>query len=624
MLPFGLNRDSPRTLDLRTRRTEAEAMPVWKRRTYQGLLVLSLVGTGVGAVGAVLAATALPAGVPFAIGLHEQVTEPMGGSGLREGDRIVAIDGRALPAESGYVRRFRELARQAGRGPFVLTVTDSAGGAPRHVAVEAATPGLGAVLFSLTFLVPSFLVGVVGLLALGARGGRPSVEPFVQLCLVACLPWTVIGLSHSLQLLAFPLTQAVADRPPPAALIFVAWPLVFVHTLIGFLHRFPERDPDLAEAYPSPPVPRLVGVLVGLGLVFAPGLAVTAYVRPDAPWADVGVLHVLVTMPLVVFVPFWLLRASRNAVALVRQRRNAEDLEPDARQRTRLAVLGLRVGVLAFTGFLGLQILGLLLGMTGGLIDAWRPGDPVHDVLVQEAGAVLGMVGAGLIFVALTGPFAGIGLAITRQGLWDVDLIASRATVVSLLGVGFVGLWAVADELLEAVVPGQFELAGPVLAGLAVAGLRAPLTRAVERRFFPDSVVFHEAVARASRALGRMSPTEADARATTAGVLHEELGASPVGVASLTPDGSVQCDWAAPDSGVPTCDQLRPALEALTPEPVILRTDHGLFFGTPVDTARGPTLVLLGPRAGGRMYDRDERRLLSVMLAPLGRVLSGP
>ncbi|MEQ9398112.1 MAG: hypothetical protein RJQ04_03000 [Longimicrobiales bacterium] len=622
MSPFSLDRDSPSTLDLRTRRTEAEAMPPWKRRVYRGLLVLSLVGATVAGV-AILLTAAVPSDLPFALGHDDGIVDPDPDSGLRNGDRILAVDGRALHDGDGFTSRYKDIARWAGRGPWSFTVADSAGGAPRHVEVEASTPGLGAVLFSLTFLAPSFLVAGVGLLALGARGGRPSVEPFVQLCLVACLPWTVIGLSHSLQLLAFPLTQAVADRPPPVALFFVAWPLAFVHTLISFLHRFPEPDPDLAETYPSPPVPRLVGVLVGLGLVYALGLAVAAYVRPDAAWVDPLVLQVLVSVPLVVFVPFWLYRASRNAVALVRQRRNAEGLDPDARQRTRLAVLGLRVGVLAFTGFLGLQLLGLLLGMAGGLADALRPGDPVHDFFVQEAGAVLGMVGAGLIFVALTGPFAGIGLAITRQGLWDVDLIASRATVVSLLGVGFVGLWAVADELLEAVVPGQFELAGPVLAGLAVAGLRAPLTRAVERRFFPDSAAFHEAVARASRALGRMSPTEADARATTAGVLHEELGASPVGVAGLSADGSVRCDWAAPGSGVPTDDQLRPALDAVQGQPVILRTDHGLFLGTPIDTAGGPTLVLLGPRSGGRMYDRDERRLLSVMLAPLGRVLSG-
>lgn len=45
MSPFGLDRDSPRTLDLRTRRTEAEAMPPWKRRVYRGLLILSLVGS---------------------------------------------------------------------------------------------------------------------------------------------------------------------------------------------------------------------------------------------------------------------------------------------------------------------------------------------------------------------------------------------------------------------------------------------------------------------------------------------------------------------------------------------------------------------------------------------------
>ncbi|MEQ9398109.1 MAG: hypothetical protein RJQ04_02985 [Longimicrobiales bacterium] len=620
------------TLDLRTRRTQAEAMPAWKRRAYVGLLWLVVVGNLL-AVGLETASLWMPTELPMDIGVGRvagvgEVTDP--DLDIRPGDDVVAIDGRGVDAGSReFTRsRYREAALRSGRGPWTLTVVDSTGRTPRNVPVALQRrPDVVDDLGSSALLLPAILAGILGLLALRARERDPSVERFVVLCLVSGLPLGAFALLLAWRTLLWPLLTEGMSLSGWFLLGFALWPFVFGHALIRFLHDFLGADADERERFPVPPLSRLLGWLLRIGLAGVVGLTVVAAVAPDTPLPgapdpesflllDFGLVMTvgLSVASLVVYLAVWLVRATRTVLALIRHRQPVLSRDPEAAQRVRAAVLGIRVGALSFGGVLAMVATLLASAFAAGALEAMDV-----DLMAPDAVALAaGVLGWALLFLALAAPFLGVGLAVLRQGLWDVDLIASRAAVGSILGVGFVGMWAVADELLEAAVPGQFELAGPILAGVAVAALRAPVSRAVQARFFPDGLDFPDLLASAARRLGAADTT---APTAVAGILHNALGASPAGLVRRASDGSVSVAWAGSDGRWPEGPAFAPLFETEA-DSVEVRTDQGPLLALPLEGASGRAVVLLGPRAGRGLYGREERRLLVILLAPLAHRLA--
>lgn len=582
-MTFGPKAPATPVLDLRTRRTEAEEMPTRKRNAYVAALLLAIAGI-LATVVLEVASLWVPTELAFDVQDNhpdEIVSVADSTTGLRPGDRIVAIGGLGVAGGSrtDIVARFGAAARAAGRGPYEMTVTDSMGEAPRRVVV---TPTLvespGDDLVSVLFLLPALLAAGMGLLALGARTRDPSVERFVGLCLVAALP---------VLLLAFPVT----------------W-----------------------ERYPAPPVPRVMAALAGIGLVVVLGLAGLAAVQrwtplfngaewmPD-PAESASVVFAVVIVSLGLFTLWWLYRALRSVLGLTRAGRGASD--PEVRLKLRWAVLGLRTGAFAFAGILTAAVLLIVGAFVFGFLEATGvvAGDGDGGLTITGAPAVaFSVTASACFFLALAAPFAGIGLSVMRQGLWNVDLIASRTALVSLLGVGFVGVWAVADELIEALVPGQLALAGPILAGAAVASVRVPLSRFVRRALFPDAVDVPEAVERSAHRLAAR-PEEARAVGALASVLHEELGADPVAVIRRDPDGSARAEWTGSIGPALTSAQLGEVMRALPPRGLTVRTDAGPFVALPMGA---DAAALIGPLPDGRPPDGEGRRMLGVMLAMAG------
>ncbi|MEQ9398110.1 MAG: hypothetical protein RJQ04_02990 [Longimicrobiales bacterium] len=620
-------------------------MPAWKRRAYVAVLTAVILGS-LGSVALELATLWVPIDVPveFEAGHPTEIVEVSDDvDGIEPGDRIVAVDGWGVDAGSlgDTRRRFAEAGLRNRRGPWTFTLEDSLGESPRRVEVALeADRDLWGDLFSAGISLPGILAGALGLLVLGARDRAAGVERFVVLCIASGLPLLVMALPVLVRGLYFPLWANASSLSGWYLLGFLLWPLVFGHALIRFLHDFLDSGPEERARFPSPPIPRLLGWVLRVGLALMVVLTGVAVVAPDAdvPGTPFEVLDFGLAMTVLVsigsFVAFavvWMVGATRTVLALIRARRPAIEGDPEAAQRLRVALLGFKVGAVAFGAVLGMILVGVVSAFTAGILDVLVGGpDERMEFSTPEAlGVAVAFVGWASLFLALSAPFVGIGMAVLRRGLWNVDLIASRTMVASFLGFGFVGVWAVADELLEAVVPGDFALAGPVVAGLVVAGVRAPVTRAVRRRFFPESLGFPEAVARATRRLAAVDArpgerTTEDAARLLDAILREEIGADPVGVVTRAA-GEVTVTWTRPVDGLPSSHALVGVLDALHEDPVPVRTDAGPFLAVPVGVGEVHTAALLGPRGGGRLYDSSERRLLGLLLAPVGRLFeNGP
>ncbi len=181
-------------------------------------------------------------------------------------------------------------------------------------------------------------------------------------------------------------------------------------------------------------------------------------------------------------------------------------------------------------------------------------------------------------------------------------------------------MWAVADEAVEAMVPGGLAAAGPVIAGLTVAGIQGPLSGWLRRRFGSSGEALPDALARASQRLGSSSD---DPAAVLGRALAGEVGATPVAV--VTPSSSrAAVAWSSPDwEGLPE-PVLDRVLDALESDPAVpVRTDAGPFLAAGIGRDPVRAAVLLGPR-NGALYGRDERKMIAVMLGPTAHLFAGP
>jgi hypothetical protein len=109
-------------------------------------------------------------------------------------------------------------------------------------------------------------------------------------------------------------------------------------------------------------------------------------------------------------------------------------------------------------------------------------------MLSSEAGSVIGEI---LINTSLLGPILGVGVALLRHQLYDIDIIIRRTlvytVVTALLGIVYFGLVVVLQSVVSA-VGGQQSAIVVVISTLAIAALFSPVRQRVQimidRRFY--------------------------------------------------------------------------------------------------------------------------------------------
>ncbi|TKD53143.1 hypothetical protein [Sphingomonas baiyangensis] len=220
---------------------------------------------------------------------------------------------------------------------------------------------------------------------------------------------------------------------------------------------------------------------------------------------------------------------------------------------------------------------------------------------------------------------AGLTVSLLRYRLYDAEAMIGRSAVYGVLTLGFVGLFAGGEKLIEAMGEAYFgRQLGALSGGLAAAAaavLIVPMHRRVrdwaERRFQKDLLRLRHGLPQLVGDLRETAPVEriaealADAamqgvRSTHAAVLIE---GGPVAARAIAPETVAAwregCDPACEDADTARRDTLFPLRLALGTE----------------DTGHVGWL-LLGPRPDGSKPGKDERQVLSEIVGPAARALS--
>lgn len=652
-------------LDLRTRRTEADRMRPWARRLYQVVLV-GLMAAGLVVAGLQAAMLLVPRDYGFAFfgGQTLLVTNvDRTDVDLREEDRVVTVEGVRVdsvprdpsackggsayavgcrigaimaghprvafaPPDSTPLSRVRGVLHRKGGGDLTLVVErvgDDQAATTHEVVVSPRRRRWFSTVGDAFLGLLIVFVGLLGLMALQARTESPAVARFVQLCVAVGMPLVLINLWGATTAFFRPLSALAATLSPwtIASLLVTSalWAFFFGSTLLRFLHVFPVREARYAEEYPVPTPSRGLRWLLGLILVVVvtlpPSLRLFGVQRLPAPVGLPFMLSLMFVLLVVVsLLPTWIVQTATRVFRLSHLRASDVDPRTDEGQQARLVLFGIRAGVLSFL----IIIVAVVLFGAVGVLTSVEPAPEGH--LDAADLAFQGLVDL-LYILGIAAPFVGIGLAVTRRRLWDVDLVAQRASLISTLGVLFFVLWIAIDQGLGAVLPsGAIPGLGPLLAGTGVALAQAPLSRALTRRFFPTAADVGEALENVSGRLLAADSAEPGAR-RVGHVLADELRCDRAAVFARNEDGAFRSAWHAWEGNPPAGVAAALASALGSRATVTARTDDGPVLAVRVGPPRAfPAMVVLGPRAGGRFYSAQDRRMLTLLLAPLGPILA--
>ncbi len=281
---------------------------------------------------------------------------------------------------------------------------------------------------------------------------------------------------------------------------------------------------------------------------------------------------------------------------------------------------GIRSGAISFLWalcVLGLAILVAFLGLRAGGQSATEELAPIVGPLT------LGQLGAAfdaLVVYALVAPFLGAFLAVTRQGIWNADLVFRRSNTLAFFGLSFFVLWQFLSMALESLTPsGGGTLVSAMASGGIVALLRKPLESTTERILFPKR---SEIQAAADELVMMHRATEGSVN------LQEHLTALRAeGVAAVR----MQADQNAVARGVgrltaPVATTVLVA-ESGNAEETIVEYELSTHFAFPLlsggaEPARDVAgWVVVEPLRGSRLYTQQERRALSFAFRFLGERL---
>ncbi len=521
----------------------------------------------------------LPVGIniwqsPTGVGVEAPLSQEARASDLRPGDRILAIDGRAVPpsdpasAVRPWLNAKQEgetvrLTVQTGRSPprdVSLTKRDRHRTEPFEAVgvswtVAITLPVLGGLLPSL-FLVPA------ALLLLRRRGELVPGLLAVALLLISATTWADVFW----RMLGLPLLGARLGS--------LAW-----SSLLAAMLLFPSGHLE----------PRWTRWLAGA----------------IAIWA---ILDVSFELPgaVVQWTTLLLMGGALFALA-TRYRRLPQGVE---RQQLRWAFLGFAFGASCFLAVTVLR-------------SVWEAN--IHHLSVTIwLNLLVPLIGAAgaCIFVS------GLIVSLLRYRLYDVDAAISRSAAVAVVTLTLAAVYAGSSELLENSMEarwGRDAGAWPGAMGAALAVLLfVPLNNRIqawaERRFrkglaslqrdLPDCVNDLRETARLGELLDEVLERVTDGVRASRGALvicGKLAAAREVGVAEV----QRWQDEHRPDETADTLD-CAPA-DALFPMRVKLRVRHGRE--EPIGW------ILLGPRPDGSFYGKDEREALAEITDPVARAV---
>lgn len=235
-----------------------------------------------------------------------------------------------------------------------------------------------------------------------------------------------------------------------------------------------------------------------------------------------------------------------------------------------------------------------------------------------------------LLPFAVAIPFLGFFLAIARRGLWDVDLIIRRATLVSVLTAVFVVVWLGIESAVQSFLAsslGSVPVVGGLAPALLAAGVVAVSRESVEgllsRRLRAPGAPLGEAVQRMMDELGAVAAPEALAAGMVARLVE---WVHPSGCALLLNQGGTS-RWRAWPSRMayPFPVAAAAAVGGLESSPhVVVLMDDGPYLATRIDRGGGiGGVLLMGPRPDGSFYSGDERQMLALFLRAVAPRLWG-
>ena len=482
--------------------------------------------------------------------------------GIREGSRILAVEGVPVPRGAGVERVARRLREAAG--PVVrVRIEDPAGRVSDHrltrSPIHAEEAGRGGLLsrdlrmaLRLVSSLTACLILLLCAVTLYVRRPRDPVAMLLSFAFLGMaatidpplMMWMSLGLSILSDVVSsgwwLLLVAALAAFPDgrftPSWLRWVVVATVPVSVLLS-LHGV---DANLQVA---------VGVLIPLGL--------------------------LLMLPL-------------------RYRRLPPGIE---RQQIKWAAFGFAAG---------LVLLGIALALTNLLPSAGTPQRAVFALFVTS------LFSLGFLLIPL-----GLMVSLVRYRLWEADAVISRSAAYAIVTVIVGIVWAASSDLVKVVVSSvmgeQNMTVATTASAILAAGVFAPTQSLVlgwpERHFGKDADKLRGLAARL--AVWRTTETAPEigmrALATVAASVHAESAA----ILALTPTGRTLV--AAREIEDP---------EALAEPGALDEGDPRFPLALPLEDEDGPVgTLLIGPRSDGNRYNRDEREALAAVAGPLAEAI---
>lgn len=497
-----------------------------------------------------------------AFALGPPVGRDSAAKGIREGSRILAVDGSPLPSRAGVERvaaRLREAA-----GPVVrVRIQDPDGRvgdheltrSPRHVQearqgeilsrdarmiirlISSTTACLTLLLCAVTLFIRRPRDSVALLFSFAFMGMAATIDPPLMM-------WMGLGLSILTDVLSslwwLLLVAALAAFPDGRfSPSWLRW-VVFVAAPLSVFISLESIDPNLQVA---------VGVLVPLGL--------------------------LLMQPL-------------------RYRRLPAGIE---RQQIKWAGFGFAAGL-------------LLVGLAVGLANLVPP--PGTPQRAPFALFVVSLFSLGFVLMPL-----GLMVSLVRYRLWEADTVISRSAAYAIVTVIVGIVWAASSDLVKVVVSSvlgeQNMTVATTLSAILAAGVFAPTQSVVlgwtKRHFGKDAERLRSLPERLTVWRTTENAPEIGMRALA--VVAESVHADSAAILALTPTGRELV--AARDVEDPEALAEPGALDDLeTRFPLLL----------PLEDEDGPVgTLLVGPRSDGNRYNRDEREAVAAIAEPLAEAI---
>ena len=497
-----------------------------------------------------------------AFALGPPVGRESSAQGIKEGSRIVAIDGEPLPPSAGVERvatRLREAA-----GPVVrVRIQDPAGRIRDHDLNRSPVHAQQA-----------------------SRGEMVSRDARIAIRLIS-------SITACLTLLLCAVTLFIRRPRDPVALLFS----------FAFMGMAATIDPPL-----------LMWIALGLGEL--------SDVLSSGWW--LLLVAALATFPDGRFTPLWL-RWVVFVAAPLSVLISLESIDPNLQTgvsvliplalllmqplRYRRLPAGVERQQIKWAGFgfgAGLVLVGLAVGLTNFIPPEGTPQRAPFGLFVVS------LFSLGFVLMPL-----GLMVSLVRYRLWEADAVISRSAAYAIVTVIVGIVWAASADLVKMVVSAvlgeQNVTVATTLSAILAAGVFAPTQSVVlgwtKRHFGKDAEKLQGLPARLSVWRTTENAPEIGMRALA--VIAESIHAGSAALLALHPTGRELV--AARDIDDPQALAEPGALEEEDPR-------FPLFI--PLEDEDGPVgTLLIGRRSDGNRYNRDEREAVAAVAAPLAEAI---